>query len=211
MRYLFIDTSTSKLTISLLDDNNILSMASLDSINEHSKYAMSEMQKVFDGASLKPNEIDKIIVVNGPGSFTGVRIGVTIAKTYAWTLKKEVIPISSLLVNALGYDGYDYYVSVLDARRNYVYAAIYDNNYNPVLVEQYISIAELDDKIKSLKGTVIVTGDIDINNYKSNKVAINALKVIMYSKNKKSVSAHSLVPNYLKMVEAEEKLMVVEK
>jgi tRNA threonylcarbamoyladenosine biosynthesis protein TsaB len=186
-------------------------MASLDSINEHSKYAMSEMQKVFADASLKPNEIDKIIVVNGPGSFTGVRIGVTIAKTYAWTLKKEVIPISSLLVNALGYDGYDYYVSVLDARRNHVYAAIYDSNYNPVLAEQYISITELSDKIKSLKGNVNVTGDIDINDYKSNKIVMNALKVIANSKNKKGVSAHSLVPNYLKMVEAEEKLMVVEK
>jgi tRNA threonylcarbamoyladenosine biosynthesis protein TsaB len=211
MKYLFIDTSTSKLTIALSSDTNVLSMKSLTSINGHSRYAMSEIQEAFNEASLKPNDIDKIIVVNGPGSFTGVRIGVTIAKTYAWALKKDVIPVSSLFINALGYNGYDYYISVIDARRNHVYAAIYDNKYNTFLNEQYISIFELNDIIKSLKGSFIVIGDIDIEDYKSNPINIDILKIINNCKNKESVSAHSLVPNYLKRVEAEEKLMVVEK
>ena len=211
MRYLFIDTSTHGLTISLSSESEILSISTSCRINEHSKYALTEMEKVFEEASLKPSDIDKIIVVNGPGSFTGIRIGVTIAKTYAWALEKSISPVSSLLINAFGYDGYNYYVSVIDARRDCVYAAIYDANYQTVLNEQYMSISDLNDIITSLDGTYIITGDIDINDIKSAPIKVDVLKVIKYCKDNNTVSPHSLNPNYLKRVEAEEKLMVVEK
>lgn len=209
MKYLFIDTSTHDLTVAISSEEEILSISTSHNTNEHSKYALTELKTTFDKAKLMPNDIDKIMVVNGPGSFTGVRIGVTIAKTFAWALKKDIIPVSSLLGYALGYDGYDYYVSALDARRGYVYAAIYNSNYEAVLDEQYISIHELNSIISSLNGDILITGDIDINDKKTNPILIDALKIIKNYKNEQAIPAHSLNPHYLKRVEAEEKLMEV--
>lgn len=205
MKYLFIDTSTNNLTISIATDKKILSTVRSDKINEHSKYALVKLKEAFALVGIKPLDIDKIIVVNGPGSFTGVRIGVTIAKTYAWSLQKEIIPVSSLLTNALGYDSYDYYVSVLDARRDYVYGAIYDSNYNEILPEQHISISKLYDVIDNLDGNVIVIGNINIDNYSANPIIIDVIKIINHVKDNESKNPHDVNPSYLKRVEAEEK------
>lgn len=207
MKYLFIDTATHDLTIALASDDKIISEATSNNTNEHSKYALVELEAVFKQAELKPDDIDKVFVVNGPGSFTGVRIGVTIAKTYAWALKKDIIPVSSLLAHALSYGEHDYYVSVLDARRESVYAAVYDVNYKEVLEEQYISIDKLYDFISTLKGDIIVIGDTNIKNYENENIKIDVLKVIDHYKEGQPVPAHSLNPRYLKLVEAEEKLM----
>lgn len=206
MRYLFIDTSTNDLTIAISSVDKVHSLMTSKNNKEHSKYALLELQKAFNEAGLNPNDIDKILVVNGPGSFTGIRIGVTIAKTYAWALRKDIIPLSSLQTYALGYDNYDYYVSVLDARRNYVYAAIYDRNHDNVLEEQYISIDKLYQIISKLEGHVIVIGDININEYKNMPIKMDILKTIKYFENINPVLAHNLNPHYLKRVEAEEKL-----
>ena len=86
---LFIDTSMANVSISIVKDNKILSIIQEEIPNEHSKYATSYVKRVIDDASLDANDIDNILVVNGPGSFTGVRIGVTIAKTYGYLIKKE--------------------------------------------------------------------------------------------------------------------------
>lgn len=206
MKYLFIDTSTHDLTIAIATVNEIISITSSSNTNEHSKYALTELEKVFAEAQLKPEDIDKIMVVNGPGSFTGVRIGVTIGKTYAWTLNKDIIPISSLKAMALGYSGYDYYVSILDARRNNVYTAIYDRNYNEVLKEQHMSLSNLKIEMSKLNGKIIVVGDINIDNI-SNPIKIDVLNIINKYKDEDSVNPHAFNPEYLKRVEAEEKLM----
>ncbi|MFA5408166.1 MAG: tRNA (adenosine(37)-N6)-threonylcarbamoyltransferase complex dimerization subunit type 1 TsaB [Bacilli bacterium] len=207
MKYLFIDTSTHDLTIALASDDKLLASTSSTNMNEHSKWAVSELKNIFAQANLQPDDINKIMVVNGPGSFTGVRIGVTIAKTYAWALKKDIIPVSSLLSFALGYDGYDYCVSVLDARRDCVYGAIYNSNYESILDEQYISIDKLHDVILSLKGNIIIVGDISIKEHSTNPIKIDVMKIVKHYKDGQSVLAHSLNPHYLKRVEAEEKLM----
>ncbi|MDD2202951.1 MAG: tRNA (adenosine(37)-N6)-threonylcarbamoyltransferase complex dimerization subunit type 1 TsaB [Bacilli bacterium] len=209
MKYLFIDTSTHDLTVAVLSNEEILGISTSHNTNEHSKYALTDLENTFKKAKLTPNDIDKVMVVNGPGSFTGIRIGVTIAKTFAWALKKDVIPVSSLLGYALGYSGYDYYVSVLDARRGYVYGAIYNSNYEVVLGEQYIIIDELNNVISSLNGDILITGDIDINDTGTSPILIDAVRIINYYKNKQAVPAHSLNPHYLKRVEAEEKMMEV--
>ena len=94
--------------------------------------------------NLEPNDIDKIIVVNGPGSFTGIRVGVTIAKTYAYSLKKEIVTISSLEAMAISSKEDDIIkVPLIDARRGYVYGAIYSKDNMPILKPQYISLETL--------------------------------------------------------------------
>ncbi len=204
MKHLFIDTSTRDLTLAISSLDEIFSLVSSNKTNEHSKWALVKLNEAFEEAKMVPADIDRIIIVNGPGSFTGIRIGVTIAKTYAWSLKKDIISISSLLANAMSYDGYDYYVSILDARRNHVYAGIYDKEYNAILDEQYISIDELNNYIEKLYGNKVIVGDININ-YEVKPIKLNILKIINYCSSQPLDNVHLLKPRYLKMVEAEEK------
>jgi tRNA threonylcarbamoyladenosine biosynthesis protein TsaB len=206
MKTLFIDTSSSFLDIALILDG-VVYEKKINSINEHSKYAMSVIEEIFNSNNVKPEDINQIMVINGPGSFTGLRIGVTIAKIYGWSLNINVIPISTLKAYALSNSNYDYYVCLLDARRNYVYGSIYDSNYNAVLDDKYISIEELNDKISNLKGNILIVGDININsNYDYVKPELDIKNIYEYYKKNEGVNAHKLVPKYLKMVEAEERL-----
>ena len=83
---LFIDTSSSDVSIALVKDNEILSYINEELPNQHSIYTTSFLDEVLKSADLNPDDVDRIMVVNGPGSFTGIRIGVTIAKVYAYLL-----------------------------------------------------------------------------------------------------------------------------
>ena len=94
---LFIDTSLSDVSIALVKDNIILSNIKNTSPKEHSIYTTKFIEDILKENNLVPNDINEIIVVNGPGSFTGIRIGVTIAKMYAYLLKKDIKEIENVL------------------------------------------------------------------------------------------------------------------
>ena len=96
MKILFIDTTTEILVIALYIENKIVDTIKLDGVKEHSIYAVVKVKEILDNNNLEANDIDKLIVVNGPGSFTGIRVGVTIAKTYAYTLNKRISTSSAL-------------------------------------------------------------------------------------------------------------------
>ena len=94
---------------------------------------------------MKKNQIDNIFIVNGPGSFTGTRIGVTVAKVMAWSLNIDIIPISSLEIMA-SYDSDKKYVcSFIDARRGFVFAGVYDKELNTYMEDK---AEETEDKAK---------------------------------------------------------------
>ena len=92
---LFIDTSSSDVSIAIIKDNKPLSIISKNMPNQHSTYTTKCIHDALEEAKLNAEDIDKIMIVNGPGSFTGVRIGVTIAKVYAYLLNKDIICLSS--------------------------------------------------------------------------------------------------------------------
>ncbi|MDD3048757.1 MAG: tRNA (adenosine(37)-N6)-threonylcarbamoyltransferase complex dimerization subunit type 1 TsaB [Bacilli bacterium] len=206
MKYLFLDTSSDNLSVAIID-NDIIKERTLSATNNYSKHALVELETIFNEAKIEPIDINKLFVINGPGSFTGVRIGVTIIKTFAWSLNKPVIPISSLKAYAISLSDYDYYVSVIDARRESVYVGIYDKDYNSVVKEAYMSINEVNELISNLNGKVAITGNIDINSNKTIPAKLDIMKIINYYKDNNNINAHELKPNYLKRVEAEEKLM----
>lgn len=204
MKTLFIDTSSNYLDVAIIIDETVYEKR-IESVNEHSKYSITAIEALFKENNIKPREIDAIMVINGPGSFTGLRIGVTIAKVYAWSFNIKVIPISTLKAYALSCLNYDYYVSVIDARRDYVYAGIYDSKYNSLLEDQHISKEKLYNIINKYNNCFLV-GNTNIKDIKSNEVKLNIKKIYNYYKDKEGVNPHSLIPNYLKKVEAEEKL-----
>ena len=200
MKYLFIDTSTSFINISIIDNDNIL-------FNHHQKVDKDMSNKIIpiieEGFSQCPfniSNIDKIFIVNGPGSFTGVRIGVTVAKTISWSLKIDLIPLSSLEFLASTNTFKKYKVPMIDARRGNVFAGIYDHDLNPILEDQLISYEQLFQKLN--------------NNYEQisydfedmTKPKCDILKVIHKHIKDTPINPHLLVPNYLKLTEAEEKL-----
>lgn len=202
---LFIDTSISNVTIALVKDKSVLSIIQEDIVCEHSKYGTSFVKRVIDDAGIDANEIDKIFVVNGPGSFTGVRIGVTIAKTYGYLINKEIIPVSSLKGLAISGNVDDVIMSVIAANKSSYYVGMYDSDYNNIIEEQFVSRDKLLELIDKYNIKNIVSNDFNVISVnKLNKVKLDALKIIDYYMNMDSVNCFALVPNYLKLPQAME-------
>lgn len=200
---LFIDTSTTTLTVALIKEGIVLEESTVSS-SEHSKHTMPEIEKLFKNNNIDPKSVNKIMVTNGPGSFTGIRIGVTIAKTYAWACNINIVPISTLKAYALSLNNYDYYIPMIDARRSYVYVGVYDKDYNEVMNDTYISLDELKMKVKDLNNICFISND-NIKDINTENVKLDVQKIYDYYKDNDGVNPHSLMPNYLKKTEAEEK------
>lgn len=198
---LVIDTCNSNLLVALIKDNNILSIYNERIYTDLSTKIFPVMQEVFIKAGINPKDIDTIFVANGPGSFTGIRIGVTVAKTYAWALNKKIIPFSSLELMATTNIDEDYIVPVIDARRDYVYAGIYNACLYNIMNDTYISIDDLKQKLEG-KSYRFISYD-EFENIGATIPQIDVLKIVEKHKNDSGLNPHSVNPNYLKLTEAE--------
>ena len=204
MRCLYIDTSSSFLYTSIVDENTILGEIKEEYGQSLSEVALPKIVSLFEKNNLKPTDIDKIIVVNGPGSFTGIRIGITIAKVYAWSLKLPITTIYSLEAMAISSENNKYHVPIINARRGFVFAAIYDENYNVVLKPQHIKLDDLKEKLNDISNYEFITNDEFEDITEVTKYDPNMLKIVNKYKNKESVNPHGVNPEYLKLTEAEE-------
>ena len=201
---LFIDTSTANVSISIVKDGKILSIIQEGLPNEHSKYATSYVKRVIDEAGFDANDVDNILVVNGPGSFTGVRIGVTIAKTYGYLINKDIIPVSSLKSLAISSNDKDIIMSVISANRNNYYVGIYDKNYNNLIDEQFVSANRLLELINEYNPYIVSNDFYVLGKHKFSKVNLDIEKIVDYYKDMDKINYHALVPNYLKLPQAME-------
>jgi len=207
MRTLYIDTSSNFLYTGIVQDETLLIELQEKLEQNLSRDALPEIASMFDRVNLKPNDIDKIIVVDGPGSFTGIRIGITIAKVYAHTLNKKITTISSLEAMATSFDKASYYVPIIDARRGYVYAAIYSKERKEILFPQHIKLSLLEDRLSKLNDYLIITNDeIKLEGIKVTYKP-DILNIVTTFKNRRNINPHSVNPNYLKLTEAEESLI----
>ena len=201
---LFIDTADKSLTVGVYEDLELLKVNSYSNDVTLSSRLVPIIKNTIDESNISKNDIDKIIVINGPGSFTGTRMGVVVAKTYAWALNKKIVPVSKLELMATTNANTKYILSVIDAKHDHVYAGLYDNNLNAVIEDKHITIEELKKILDSYKDITIVSDDLfDFNVEKTN---INLNKVISKYKNIDGLNPHKINPNYLKRTEAEEKL-----
>lgn len=206
MKIFYLDTSSSFLYCGLIEDNQVLFEIKKQFDKDLSKYTLSLIQEQFNKNQISPKTVDKIILVNGPGSFTGVRIAITICKTFAWSLNIPITTISSLQAMAVSNSNKcDFIVPLIDARRGFVYSAVYDSNYNIVLKEQYIKLDILLIALEKLGDNyVFVSNDkFEMNTIKYDP---DILKIVNTYKDKESVNVHSIDANYLKLTEAEEKI-----
>ena len=204
MKYLYIDTSSSYLYSAIASEKEELIEVKKEFGHTLSEEALPEIVEMFKKTNTTPNDIDKIIVVDGPGSFTGIRIGITIAKVYAWALQIPITTISSLQAMALSADDDLINIPVLDARRDYVFSAIYDKDMSAILPPQHIKIVSLQQKIETIGPHTIISND-DLAAFPNKKsYSPNILKIINYFKDKEPINPHAVNPNYLKLTEAEE-------
>ncbi len=200
---LLIDTCTKNVCIALFKDKTLMDKVVYSNQIDLSSNFMVLINNIFSKNSVKIEDVDKFFVAVGPGSFTGIRIGVTCAKVMAWALKKDVIPFSSLELLATVDSNNDYIVPLIDARRGYVFAGIYDNHLNCIMNDAYIKLDDLLEKIENDKSTTYVS--LDNFDLETILPEYNVNKIIEKHFNDTPINPHSLNPNYLKKTEAEEK------
>lgn len=202
---LVIDTCTNNVVIGLAKDTKVV-----DSRNEVNDKSLSTnfvvwVKELLDRNNITVNDIDVIFVAIGPGSFTGIRAGVTFAKVFAWALNKKVIPFSSLELLASTADN-DVIVPLIDARRDYAFGGIYDNSLNALMEDKYILIPELLEKASKYNNPIFVS--LDNFEFDTVKPDVKIEKVVQKHFNDEGINPHLLNPNYLKRTEAEENLLV---
>ena len=200
---LFLDTSSSYLNIGIFKNGTLLSSLYKRFDRDLSKEALFEIKNLLDSSSISVHDWDEIICVKGPGSFTGLRVGVTIAKTMSYFLGIKLYSTSSLDVMATSCNS-RIIVPLIDARRGYVYASIYDKNYNVLMDECYIKLDALIKKVDSYSlDYVYVSND----SFSFDSTLFKPSLENFYKYGKKTLEDPMLfVPNYLKRPEAEEKL-----
>ncbi len=211
MKTLFIDSSRRSLSVALVSNDTLLFVSNVDSYSKHSNFLMNEIVNILNKTGNKIYDIDNILVLNGPGSFTGVRVGVTISKTIAWTLSKKLYELTTLKALSL-HDDNHVVISVIYDKDTTSYVGIYDEED----VEDYIDL----DNIKQFNGKNITIVSFDDNNFvkllnnalsKNNNVKIKIIddydyiKVVNYALSTKSINPHAAEPVYMKKIDAEKK------
>lgn len=132
MKILAISTSSNICSVALLEDNICIKELNICNEKTHSEKLIPLIEELFSVTGFSLADIKLICCDNGPGSFTGIRIGVATVKALAQAKNIPVVSCSSLEGLAYNVTGFDYICSILDARNNQVYTAIFDKEYNKI-------------------------------------------------------------------------------
>lgn len=171
MFVLGIDTSTRAAGAAVAGEGRLISERFINNLKTHSQNIIPMISQVMDDAGVKPSDLHGVAVTGGPGSFTGLRIGMSVAKTMGLTLNLPVISISTLRVLAWNLFRADGLICpILDAKKNEVYTCVYksvdkgmDEVFRPAALAPEQLIARLEDfsgeKVHFLGDGVPVYGD----------------------------------------------------
>lgn len=173
MNTLFIDTHDELITVSFIKDKEVFIKEVIS--ESHSTHLLPLIDEMLKEKNIKLNDFDRIVVVNGPGSFTGIRIGLTVAKTISYSLNIPIYTISSLKAYLLSSD-IDNKMCVIEDSKGY-----------------YVGTDSFE----------IYTSSID--EYKDYNVVpnkLNILKIMEYVDTIKPENVHGVKANYVKIIEA---------
>ena len=221
MKILAIDTSNNTLGVALVNDNQVAGELITNVKKNHSVRAMPAIEQLMRDCEIKPKDLDKIVVAKGPGSYTGVRIGVTIAKTLAWTLNIPISGVSSLKVLAMNGKYFDGFIAPLfDGRRGQIFTGLYqwkDNQLICIKEDRIVQSRDFAEELLELNKQVLFIGN-DINIHKDTLQTIlgeNAVfadmtqlnprpsELAFLGSNAVNENVHEFVPEYLRLAEAE--------
>lgn len=211
MNILAMDTSNKALSLALLHDKELLGQVTLNIKKNHSITLMPAIDFLMNSLDMKPTDLDRIVVAQGPGSYTGLRMAVATAKTLAHTLKIELVGVSSLLA-LVPEQAEGLVIPIVDARRNNVYAGFYRSG-QAVRPEAHLPLAEVLEMAGAANQSVTFVGETTAFTEQIEaalpQAAIlptlpDAAAVGRLGLDLPAQSIHDFVPNYLKRVEAEE-------
>lgn len=184
MYSLFVDTHFLNLVVVLYKDGIIVDKTELTNIRNQSEYLVPNIKKILDNHQITTHDLNEIIVVNGPGSFTGVRIGVTVCKGIAYLNQIKIKTISSLQVLASNVDNSVFQVSIPE--NNGLFVGIFKNNFiNP----EYIYIKKEDVDTYVTKNNITNVDTIDYQ------------QVFEKAKELPYLNPHLVNPLYIKNIE----------
>lgn len=227
MKILAFDSTATSASVAVFDDDNLIGEFFINTKQTHSQTLLPMAECLLKNTKVDVKDIDLFAVNTGPGSFTGVRIGVAAVKGMAMALNKPCVAVSTL--DSMAYNLLDVNctaVCVMDARCNQVYNANFkvDNgNVEKLCDDRALSIDELTDELKSVDGHIVLVGDgaklcfdkmkdaipnIKIasiqNRYQ--KASSTALVALNLYNNGKTLTAEELMPYYLRLPQAEREL-----
>lgn len=224
MKILAFETSAKAGSVALLNGETLLGESYCNTGLTHSQTMMPMAEQLLKICGMTPGDVDAVAVAAGPGSFTGVRIGVAAAKGFAWGGEIPCYGVSTLEAMALGL-GVDqgYVLPVMDARRQQVYNALFHfagGTAERLCPDRAISLEDLAEEIKNLSEHVFLVGDGSVLCYNTLKgrvpqlvlpsehrmhqraagVGLAALQMIARGE---TGDGAALQPNYLRLSQAE--------
>ena len=224
MLILAFETSAKAASVALGDGETLLGEAYQNTGLTHSQTILPMAEDLLKNCGKTPQDVEAVAVAAGPGSFTGVRIGVAAAKGFSWGRDLPCYGVSTLEAMALGLGVQDGYVlPVMDARRNQVYTALFsarDGTLTRQAEDRAISLAEVGEEIKSLEKPIFLVGDGSFLCYNTLKQAVPTLilpppqrlhqrasGVLLVAAEKiakgETGDGATLIPNYLRLSQAE--------
>lgn len=163
MKILALETSAVAASAAVCEDNNLIAQNFQRTGLTHSATLMPMVESMLNNAGIKLEEIDVIAVASGPGSFTGLRIGVSTAKGLAWAENKPCASVSTLEAMAWQLSGMDGMIcTAMDARRQQIYNALFemkDGVLSRLTPDRAISLEDLQKELENTKKTQIIVGD----------------------------------------------------
>lgn len=222
MTILSIDTSNYVLGVALVDETKVIGEFVTNLKKNHSVRAMPAIQQLMRDCDVNVDQLSKVVVAKGPGSYTGVRIGVTIAKTLAWSKNIPLVGVSSLEALAANGQYFNGYICpIFDARRGQVYTGLYEYQHDikTILPDQNLLLTEWLEKVKAFYKPVLFVGN-DVSIHKEMIEEILGEQALIadmthhnprpallakLGMNREPDDVHPFVPNYLRMAEAEAK------
>lgn len=228
MKILGVDSTATAASAAVYYDGKILSLNFSNTGLTHSQTLLPMIDSALKSAGVDIKGVDVFAVSNGPGSFTGVRIGVSAVKGLAQPLDKKCVTVSTLEVIAKPLENTGCYaVSVMDARCNQVYTAQFNclNGFERVTEDEAITIDELAEKLKTVTQPVVLIGDGANVTYKKLKDVLPNVTIAPLSVRYQSAAnvcliaaeklengdfageeASDILPNYLRLSQAEREL-----
>ena len=163
LKVLAVDTSSNVATAAIVDDDKLVGEYVLNHKKTHSQKIMPMIEEILKSAELKVQDIDVFAAANGPGSFTGLRIGVATIKSLAHVANKPVVGISTLDGLAFNLPFCKYTICpIMDAKRDQVYNAMYtwmDKTFYIVTPHRAVPIDQVIEEIKTANVKVMFNGD----------------------------------------------------
>lgn len=186
MKTLFISTYNENIIIGLLENSKLLKEKRKESEKSHSIYLIPMIEEILKEENISLNDINEIIVINGPGSFTGIRLGITVAKTLAFTLNIPIKTITSIEAISASNEQKDKIITIKD-NKGYYFGIFNDNKLFQEM--SYLKETDFIEFIKNRDEIIISDNKLDLE------------KIYEYSKKLKNENPHGVKAVYIKEIE----------